>query len=118
MATEPAIKATPTATQVGVYRYGITFDGDESYDHGYLGICLNMSRRIKIDPRQSDTEIPQTFLHKILHALGCTYEIDAWRGHTHDDHGRVTDKIDLMSAALLGWIRSNPEIVKWLQETV
>ena len=103
----------PNAIVVGPYRYQISFDEDAAYDYGYFGTALNRSRRIKLDPRQSDTELPQTILHEVLHCLGSVYEIPVWESHTKDDHGK--DKIDLMATALLQWLRANQEVVDWLQ---
>ncbi|RJQ27034.1 hypothetical protein C4577_01810 [Candidatus Parcubacteria bacterium] len=117
MATEKAIAETPKEFVCGPYRYTIDFDGEASYDYSYLGVCLNRSRRIKLDPRQSDTELPQTLLHEAIHALGGAYEIKEWRGHTTDAAGNVTDKIDLMASALLQFIRVNPKLVEWLSKT-
>lgn len=115
MATSKAIEDTPKEVVVGPYRYGIDYDGDASYDYTYSGVCLNRSRRIKLDPRQSDTEIPQTFLHEVIHAMGSVYEIEEWRKHTLDDDGKTIDQINMMATALLQFIRINPDIVTWLQ---
>jgi len=116
MATEEAIGKTPTSTEIGPFRYRIGFDADASYDYNYWGVCLYRSKRIKLDPRQSDTDVPQTFLHEVLHALGNAYEIDAWEKHITNDKQEVTDKLDLMATAFLQWLRANPQIVAWLQE--
>jgi hypothetical protein len=115
LATESATAAVPNELFVGPYRYGVSFDGEASYDYSYLGVCLQCSRRIKLDPRQADTELPQTLLHEALHALGQVYEIPAWGRHATDAEGRVTDKIDLMATALLAFLRGNPALVAWLQ---
>lgn len=114
MATDKAIEAVPTALSVGPYRYTVGFDGEASYDYNYLGVTLYMSKRIKLDPRQSDTELPQTFLHEAIHAIGRAYEIKDWDRHTFDEHQQVTDKIDLMASALLQFLRANREAVEWL----
>ena len=114
MASERAIGATPTVIRVGPYQYGITFDGAASYAYAYSGVTLYRGRRINLDPRQSDTELPQTFLHEVLHALGNAYEVTAWDRHTTDSNQQVTDKIDLMASALLQWLRANPRAVQWL----
>jgi hypothetical protein len=117
MATEGTIQATPTDVQVGPYRYGIGYDGESANDFCYHGICLFQSRRLKLDPGQADTEIPQTLLHEILHAIGDAYEIDDWRKHKFDPDGKTIDKIDLMASGLLQFLRSNPEIVRFLTES-
>ena len=117
MATSTAITNTPTSVQIGPFSYAVEFDGETSYDYDYLGVCLNRSRRFKLDPRQSDTEIPQTLLHEILHALGCAYEVPEWRSHKTDGDGRITDKIDLMATALIQLLRDNKSLVQWLQNT-
>lgn len=114
MASEESQKAAPAETRVGPFRYGVEFDADAANDYGYAGACLYRSRRIKLDPRQADTELPQTFLHEVLHALGNAYEIPDWDRHKTDAEGRTTDKIDLMASALLQWMRANPEAVAWL----
>lgn len=116
MATEGAIQRTPTHVQAGPYRYTVSFDGEAAYDYNYLGVTLTRSKRLKLDPRQSDTELPQTFLHETLHALGNAYEIEAWDRHKTDNDGHIMDKIDLMATALLTWLRANADAVKWLQE--
>lgn len=116
MATERAITSVPQELIVGPYRYAISFDGEAAYDYHYLGVCLNRSRRLKLDPRQADTELPQTLLHEAIHALGNAYEIPEWSQHKTDADGRITDKIDLMTSALLTFIRQNPELIRWLQE--
>lgn len=115
--TNNAEQQCPREVIVGPYRYGVEFDGQASYDHSFLGVCLNRSRRLKLDPRQSDTELPMTFLHEVLHALGSAYEIKEWARHTFNDKEECTDKIDLMASALLQFIRTNPDVVRWLQKT-
>ena len=116
MATERAQANTPKELIVGPYRYEVSFDGEASYDYHYLGVCLFSSKRLKLDPRQSDTELPVTLLHEAIHALGGAYEIQEWDRHKTDNDGKITDKIDLMASALLTFIRQNPAVVKWLQE--
>ena len=116
MATDAAIEKTPKEILAGPYRYGVSFDGEAAYDYSFLGVCLYQSKRLKLDPRQADTELPQTVLHEVLHALGHAYEISEWRGHKTDENGKLTDKIDLMASALLTFIRQNPGVVKWLQD--
>src|SRR6185312_16384419 len=115
MATESAIAAVPRKILAGPFHYSVGFDSEAAYDYDYLGVCLIRSKRLKLEPRQADTELPQTLLHEVLHALGHAYEIPEWRGHKTDSDGRVTDKIDLMASALLTFIRQKPEVIKWLQ---
>ena len=114
MASESAIRATPTATQVGPYRYTISFDGEGAYDYGYNGVTLYRTRRMRLDPMVPDTALPQTMMHEVLHALGNAYEIRDWDRHTFDSNQNATDKIDLMATALLQWLRANPRTVEWL----
>ncbi len=114
--TEDAERKTPKEFRVGPFRYEVSFDGEASYDYNYMGVCLYRSRRIKLDPRQSDTELPQTLLHEAIHAIGNAFEIPAWDRHQTNDKGEVTDKIDLMASALLQFIRENPKVVAWLQK--
>ncbi len=115
MSTKRAEDATPECLYIGPYEYTVSFDGEASYDHDYLGVCLNRSRRIKLDPRQSDTELPQTLLHETLHAIGSVYGIDEWSRHKTDSDGKLTDKIDLMASSLLVFLRENKEVVEWLR---
>lgn len=117
MATELALKGVPQSFKAGPYRYGVSFDGEAAYDYHYLGVCLYRSRRVKLDPCQADTELAQTLLHEVLHALGNAYEIVDWDRHKTDAEGHVTDKIDLMAKALLTFLRENPELVAWLQRS-
>lgn len=114
MATTGEIERLPRSMQIGPFRYQIGTDAEAAYDYGYLGVTLNRSRRVKLDPRQSDTEMPQTFLHEALHAIGDVYEIEMIRRHTIDNNGNVTDKIDLAASALLQFLRSNPGVVAYL----
>ena len=117
MATQAAIEQTPRSVIAGPYRYSVSFDGEAAYDYSFFGVCLYMSKRLKLDPRQADTELPQTLMHEVLHALGNAYEIKEWDRHTTDkDTGHVNDKIDLMASALLQFIRANPDVVAWLQQ--
>lgn len=118
MASEKAQKSTPKELIVGPYRYSVSFDGEASYDYHYLGVCLYRSRRLKLDPRQADTELPQTLMHEVIHALGNAYEIHEWDRHETDKDGHITDKIDLRALAFLTFIRGNPGVIKWLQEQV
>lgn len=117
MATEKALEGTPKEFTAGPYKYTISFDGEAAYDYHYLGVCLYRSRRLKLDPRQGDTELPQTLLHEILHALGDAYEIEEWDRHKTDQTGKIIDKIDLMAKALLMFIRQNPDLIYWLEKT-
>jgi hypothetical protein len=116
MATEQAMTLVPTQVVCGPYRYTVSFDGETCYDYNYSGVALFRSKRIKLDPRMSDTELPQTFLHEVLHALGNAFEIVAWERHTTDANQQITDKIDLMASALLQFLRANPLVVGWLVE--
>ncbi len=116
MATESAIAAAPSSVIVGPYTCTVNFDPEASYDYSFMGVWLSVSKRIKLCPRQSDTELPQTLLHEVLHALGQVYEIPEWSRHKTDEHQHVMDKIDLMATALLRWMRDNPDVVKWMQE--
>lgn len=118
MATPEALEAVPKAVVCGPYTYAVTFDEQAAYDYQYAGCCLFGSKRLDVNPKQADTALPQTLLHEILHALGNAYEIEAWSKHTLNDKQEVTDKIDLMATALLQFLRSNPEVVSWLQGTV
>jgi hypothetical protein len=106
----------PTEVLIGPYRWSVGVDGEAAYDYSYLGVCLNRSKRIKLDPRQSDTEIPQTFIHEVLHAIGFAYEIEALDRHTLNDQRVITDKIDLMASGWLQFLRANPGVVRWLME--
>jgi hypothetical protein len=115
VATESAIASVPKELRCGPYTYQVSFDSEASYDYTYLGVCLYRSRRLKLDPRQSDTELPQTLLHEALHAIGNAYEIKEWDRHTTNDKHEITDKIDLMASALLQFIRVNPDFVAWIQ---
>lgn len=114
--TEEGESKTPKEFRVGPFRYEVSFDGEAAYDYSYLGVCLYRSRRIKLDPRQSDREVQQTFLHEAIHAIGNAFEIREWDRHKTDDKGEVTDKIDLMASALLQFIRDNPKVIAWLQK--
>lgn len=114
MATPSALAAVPKTIQVGPYQYTVELDGTAAYDYSYLGVCLYRSKRINLDPLQADTELPQTLIHEVLHAIGQAYEIDEWGRHKTDDHGKVIDKIDLMASGLLQWLRANPAVVAWL----
>ena len=114
MASEATIQATPRTLHVGPFTYAISYDGEASYDYDYMGTTLFRSRRIRLDPRQSDTEAPQTFLHEAIHAIGNAWEIHAWERHTLDERQHVTDSIDLMASAMLMFLRANPEAVAWL----
>ena len=116
MASESAIQRVPSEFHTGPYKYSVSFDGEAAYDYSYYGVALYRSKRIKLDPRQADTELPQTLLHEILHALGHAFEITEWDRHKTNDKQEVTDKIDLMASALLQFIRRNPNLIQWLQE--
>jgi hypothetical protein len=106
----------PQQTVIGPFRYEICFDAEASFEDDFFGQAVFRARRIKLDPRQSKTEMPQTVLHEVLHCLGEAYEIPAWERHTYDSDRKATDKIDLMATALLRWIRDNPKVVEWMQK--
>ena len=93
-------------------------DDDGAYDGNYYGVWYGKSKRLGVDPRQADTELPQTVLHELLHAIGTAYEIEDLQRHRIDqDTGRVLDKTDLLTGALLRLLRDNPELVDWLVNT-
>ncbi len=114
MASQQALKRVPKSFTVGPYEYQVSFDATAAYDYMYYGVCLYRSKRVMLDPLQSDTELPQTFLHEALHALGQAYDIDDLMRHKETD-GKIVDKIDLFASALLEFIRRNPETIKWMQ---
>lgn len=118
MVTDKSINGTPKKIRVGPYCYEVEFDGEDAFTYNHFGVTLFRSRRIKLDPRQSNTEVPQTFLHEVLHALGEAFEIKEWDRHTTNDKQENTDKINLMASVLLQWLRDNPEIVRWLARNV
>ena len=119
MASQTALQRIPTKTKIGPYNWTIEQDTQMAYDFGFWGFTLNKSKTIKIDDRQSDTELPQTFLHEDLHAIGSSYEISSFGSHTvdKDNNSLVTDDLDRIASALLMWIRDNPEAVKYLQSS-
>ena len=114
MASKAALQRMPTKTKIGPYNWDIQEDTQMAYEFGFWGYTVNKSKTIKIDDRQSDTELPQTFLHEILHAIGLSYEITSFGVHTVEE-GNPTDDLDRIASALLMWIRDNPESVKYLQ---
>tara|TARA_R110002020_G_scaffold289490_1_gene504961 strand:- start:2122 stop:2475 length:354 start_codon:yes stop_codon:yes gene_type:complete len=114
MASKAALQRMPTKTKIGPYNWNIQEDTQMAYEFGFWGYTVNKSKTIKIDDRQSDTELPQTFLHEILHAIGLSYEISSFGSHTVEE-GNPTDDLDRIASALLMWIRDNPEAVKYLQ---
>ena len=116
MASQTALQRIPTKTKIGPYSWIIEQDTQMSYDFGFWGFTLNKSKTIKIDDRQSDTELPQTFLHEVLHAIGASYEINAFGPHTVEE-GKPVDDLDRIASALLMLIRDNPEAVKYLQSS-
>lgn len=113
MTTKEGIANTPTSVQIGPFVYGISFDADESFEWDRMGSCHNRTRRIVLNPQQADTEIRQTLLHEMLHAIGCIYEIAMvdhhWKGE--EEH---LDKIDLLTTALRELFRNNPGLAAWL----
>ena len=66
-----------------------------------------MSRRIALDPRQPATEVPQTLLHELLHAIGFTLHIDVLK----DDEGATVDRL---AHALLTMLRDNKKLTDFL----
>ena len=115
MASEKAMGKTPDFLLAGPFEYGIEFNGEDAYEHDHMGCCSYRMKRIRLDPRQADTDLPQTLLHECLHALGNAYEIREWTEHKYED-GKPIDKIDLMATALLTFIRENKSLIDWLQE--
>lgn len=116
MAANSTVKKVPKFVNVGPITYTITFDHEACYEYDWAGVCINRSRSIKLDSRQSDTELPQTLLHEVLHAVGAVWEIEDLDRHRFDDKQKCTDKINLIATALLQLIRSNPELIKFLSE--
>ena len=118
MATDSQLEQVPAELRIGSYRWAVSSDAENSYDYDYFGVTLVRSKRIKISPQQSDTDLRQTVLHEALHALGVAYEIKEWTRHTVDEDDKVTDKIELMAMSLIQFMRENPNVIKWLQEQV
>ena len=114
MASEQAIQLMPKEVTCGPYCWTVSFDADECHHYDYLGVAHFRTARIKLEPRLSDTQLPQTLMHEILHALGHVYEIKEWSDHTKNDKGEHTDKIDLMATAILQFIRANPSVIEWM----
>lgn len=117
MASKDALEKLPKTMKVGPTKWEVLTDQTAAYDYFYLGVTLYRTRRLNIDPIQADTDLPLTFLHEVLHAIGFIYEIPEWQRHKEDDQGRITDKTHLQATAILQWLRDNPEVVKWLVET-
>jgi hypothetical protein len=114
MATPDALASIPAVVQIGPYAYAVSAEGDYTYEHNVMGTVLHRSCRIVLDPLQANTELPQTLLHEILHALGTVLEIPGWEKHTKDEKGEDTDQINLMATVLLMWLRANPDVVRWM----
>lgn len=114
-----AHKNLPKSVHIGPYRYKVVFDDKDARECGYLGVHVARSKELRFDSSQAETELPQTFIHEILHAMGMTYGIEAWNHHTvaNSENGQVnTDQIDLMATVILMFLRDNPEIVKWIMK--
>lgn len=85
------------------------------YENDYNGSTAFRSRKIRLNPKAPDTQLPCTLLHEALHALGEAYEIAYWRDHINAEaYNKDGDKIDLMARTLLLFMRSNPKIINWL----
>ncbi len=117
MSSEITRTNTPTHLFIGPYKYTVVYDAEAAFEYGFSGSTLFRSKRILLDPMQSDTEIPQTLLHEALHGLGSAYEIKEWVKHNVDDDGKSIDKIDLMASALIQWMRQNRETIEWLMDS-
>lgn len=119
MATEKAMADVPKSVWCGPYEYGVEFSTSHTYCYDCVGCCAYREHKIYLAPVASDTALPQTLMHEVLHALGEAYEINEWRNHSQDKdvNNKPMDKIDMMAKALLQFIRENPKVVEWLAKT-
>lgn len=108
---------TPKTLNAGPFKYDIVFDPDEMYESDYNGVTAYRSRKIKLNPQVSETQLVVTLMHEALHAIGEAADIDYWENHKYEDRGgsRVSiDKIDLMARTLVQFLRENKDFVIWV----
>ena len=105
----------PPEIVVGPYKYSLEFDGQEAWEWNHSARTYYRSRRISFDDKLSPTEIPQTFMHEVLHTIGEAFEIKYWVNHDKArEFPEGGDQIDLMATGLLMFLRANKEVVEWL----
>lgn len=81
-------------------RYKIKWGGVSGKDYGE---CLPAKCEIRVDPKSAEEQQKDTLLHECLHAID------------HEMNTRMNERqVRLTATALLHYMRSNPEIVRWL----
>lgn len=59
----------PRSVKVGPHTYKIRLLKRMSEEHGKVGQIVNSKAVLTIDPDQSQSQLEDTFLHEILHAI-------------------------------------------------
>lgn len=116
-ASPESVSRVPKAVKIGPITYGVVIDRDGMYEDDLMGHTSKRGRLVRLTDMQADTELPATFLHEVLHAVGQVYRIPEVESHSYNKAGDATDKIDELSLALLQFLRDNPEVVAWLTQS-
>src|SRR3989304_790851 len=113
MASKKVQDNTPKSIKAGPLTYEVRWDADKMYEHDFNGETSYRGRIIRLNPVMPDSQVPLTFMHEILHAIGDAANINYWEYHKYENE-KIIDQIDLMARSLLLFMRANPKIVNWL----
>lgn len=95
----------PKKVKVGAHSYKVSFEKDLSTNHAVMGQSRHAKGQIVLDTEQMQTQLEDTFIHEILHAIQfqCNFL------NTRD--GQVEeDAIARLAPALLQVIKDNPNL--------
>lgn len=95
----------PTTITVGPHTYKVVIvPGGILGDAGNAGHCAHHSLTIAIDDAQAPSQVADTLLHELVHAMLVTVDLG-------DDEERVAL---ILGPALLLLLRSNPDLVNYI----
>lgn len=96
----------PKKIKIGPHTYKIKYQKGMSKNHSVLGQTRMLDGVIAIDPEQIQTQLEDTFIHEILHAINMQVEF------VNRDRDVEESAIIKLSPLLLQIIKENKEIFK------
>ncbi len=94
----------PKTIKVGAHTYTIQYEKRLNLNHEAAGQSRHLHSEIILDPDQAQTQLEDTLLHEMLHAID-------WQVHIFNKDD-VEDQITRLSSLLLQVIKDNPEVFK------
>lgn len=107
--------APPSPIKVGPYEYTIRFRPERAMNlFGYLAVTFTTKQVMLVSAGMAPGHLRETVLHEIMHTCQNIKDRMAVDGIEGDGTMTADEFIERTAPELLGVLRDNPELVKWL----